>query len=380
MRVLHWFPNYFHGGGVANAVTGLARALADEGAEVAIAGVAHDGVPLYGEPSRHPGVELLRWRAGGGGQLAGLSFRRPTTRARAELQAWGPDVVHVHAEFAPDNLWATRLFRCPLVLGFHGALHPEVFRKGRSRAKRAYVAMARRMLYPRVSRFTALCPAEARHIREVLPGRPVDVIPLGARPAGRAPEARPAARGARIVFVGRLDVYTKGLDLLVAAFGRAKERVGDAIESLTLVGPDWRAGRAALQEQIVALGLADAVRLAGPAPGSAVGEVLAEADAYAQLSRHDAFPLSVVDALVTGMPVLLSSSIGTTSYAEVRDVPHVTVTPPEVGKAAAGLEALVDAVKVPLAERVAASKGIRELFCWRRIASAQLDAYQAARG
>ena len=61
MRVLHWFPNYFHGGGVSNAVTGLAHAQADRGSVVAIAGIADHTQPLYGEQPTHPQVELLRW-------------------------------------------------------------------------------------------------------------------------------------------------------------------------------------------------------------------------------------------------------------------------------------------------------------------------------
>lgn len=385
MRVLHWFPNYFHGGGVANAVTGLAHAQADQGEDVAVAGVLDDTPPLYGDQPTHPQVELLRWRPAASVRAAGLALRPPSTSARAMLRAWSPDVVHVHAEFAPDNLWAGFLFDAPIVLSFHGALHPEVFRKGKTAPKRLYVGLARRTLYRRVARFIALCPAESDHINRVLPGRAVDTIPLGPgrsvvdaqrglRPPGGPARAR---RGIRVVFVGRLDVYTKGLDLLVTAFGTAKQRVGDRLESLTLVGPDWRGGRHALEAQVEAAGLGGVVKLAGGVSAAEACRFLQESDLYAQLSRHDAFPLSVVDALVLGLPAVLSSSIGTTSYPEVARLPDVRITTPESGAAADALEELT--VGFDALERVRAdsASAVGELFSWPRIAEAHARAYRA---
>src|SRR5881275_2068058 len=110
MRVLHWFPNYFHGGGVANAVTGLAHAQANLGAEVAVAGARDDRRPMYGEPPQHAHVERLHWRPSADIGVAGLTARPPSREALAMLRAWRPDVVHAHAEFAPDNIWTRFIF------------------------------------------------------------------------------------------------------------------------------------------------------------------------------------------------------------------------------------------------------------------------------
>ncbi len=387
MRVLHWFPNYFHGGGVSNAVTGLAHAQADQGDEVAIAGVLDRKLPLYGEQPKHPGVELLRWRPAASLRVAGLTLRPPSRSAKATLRAWNPDVVHIHAEFAPDNLWAATLFDCPIVLSFHGALHPEVFRKGKTLPKQLYVRVARWALYGRVARFIALCPAEAAHIQQILGGRAVDTIPLGPGHNLQAGRERPASRavfgpdrGVRVVYIGRLDVYTKGLDLLVEAFGAARHRVGERLESLTLVGPDWHGGRNALEAQVVAAGLTAVVTLTGGVSTSEACRFLEEADIYVQLSRHDAFPLSVVDALVLGVPAVLSSSVGTTSYPEVALSPRVRITAPQSGAAAAALEELVVGFD-KLAGAVPGSPSALEvLFSWPRIAQAHLGAYRAAPG
>ena len=65
MRILHWYPNFLGGGGVANAVLGLAIARAERGAEVAIASAEAEGEPLYQAMDERLGkVRLFRWRSG----------------------------------------------------------------------------------------------------------------------------------------------------------------------------------------------------------------------------------------------------------------------------------------------------------------------------
>src|SRR5437588_12213734 len=81
MRVLHWFPNYFFGGGVANAVTGLTRAQADEGAEVALAGLdTANAEAAYGAMPIHPGVRLFRWTFSRQVNAGGLRLHWPQRR------------------------------------------------------------------------------------------------------------------------------------------------------------------------------------------------------------------------------------------------------------------------------------------------------------
>jgi glycosyltransferase involved in cell wall biosynthesis len=386
MRVLHWFPNYFHGGGVANAITGLATAQAERGDAVAIAGVRDDVEPMYGEQEQHAAVTLLAWQPAVTMRVGTLTVRPPAPAARRMLRDWKPDVVHVHAEFAPDNFWATSVFRCPILLSFHGALHPEVFAKGRAAQKHLYLAAAQRTLYRRVARFVALCPAEAADIERVLPERAVDTIPLGpgrhvacmAAHGGPNEPGTARARGIAIVSVGRLDVYTKGLDLLVAAFAKAKAELGGALGHLTFVGPDWLDGRRALEDQVRRAGLCASVSFAGGVAVADVARYLADADMYVQLSRHDAFPLSVVDALACGMPSVLSSAIGTTSYPEVAAMPSVRITEPDVDAAASALTQLVAEYRNGAFTRADAAADARRLFAWDRIADAHDAAYRAA--
>ena len=380
MRVLHWFPNYRRGGGVANAVTGLARAQIEEGIDVGIAAVDEQVTPLYGSQDVPEGVKLLTWEPAWSREIGRILIRKPSSQSFADLRSWRPDVVHVHAEFSPDNLWTTRIFGCPLVLSFHGALHPEVFRKSKRVAKQAYVQVARQLLYQKVTCFHALSPAEAAHIEAVIPGRPTVVAPLGpAYDGGRTGKrggCRKHGRGIDVLFVGRLDRYTKGLDLLVAAFAQAKEAAGDDIGSLVLVGPDWRGGRAEIERQVTDLGLEDSVLLPGAVPGKDVNRFIASSGLYVQLSRHDAFPLSVVDALVAGLPAVISSAVGTTSYREISSLSHVRVVSPNVEDAAVAMAGLATRYDEVLQHAHKAQERVHEFFSWRRIARTLVNAYR----
>jgi glycosyltransferase involved in cell wall biosynthesis len=383
MRVLHWYANFFGGGGVANAVLGLARHQAALGAEVAIGAAAPDGPPLYEPLAADKGVKIIEWRPVWMFRRGGITWRWMSRGGAARLRAFHPDVVHIHGELVPDNVRVPRLFACPLVISPHGTFHPAVFVKSRSVAKRLYIEIARRLLYRRAAAFHALSPFEAAHIVRVFPGGNVYCVPQGPGTAALQGGGR-AAHGAddpvdmgttRFLFVGRLDVYTKGLDLLLDAFAAARRRNPARRLSLRMVGPEWRGSLAWLRHRAGELEIADGLRFSGALPSSAVAQALRQCDVYIQLSRHDSFPLSVVEALLAGKPAVLSSAVGPVAYPEVGELPHVRVVPPDAAAAAA---AMIEAVeRLPDLNAAAAEHlgEVREFFSWDRAARRQLEMY-----
>jgi glycosyltransferase involved in cell wall biosynthesis len=59
-----------------------------------------------------------------------------------------------------------------------------------------------------------------------------------------------------LMYLGRLDPEVKGLDLLLRAWSQTQ---GHREMALLIVGPDWRGGRARLQNLARRLGVADSV-------------------------------------------------------------------------------------------------------------------------
>jgi glycosyltransferase involved in cell wall biosynthesis len=381
MRVLHWYPNFLSGGGVANAVLGLAEAQARLGAEVAIGAAKPESIALYQPMEPSEKVRLICWRARWVGSLGGFRLRVLSGEAVQQFRSFRPKVVHVHGEFNPDNLWAARVFDAPLVLSPHGAFHPLVLARRRW-LKEPYLALARRALYSHVNAIHAVSPAEARHTVSLLGNRAaIYCAPQGPNvnviPAVDAVSARTGGDGFfRFVFVGRLDVYTKGLDILLAAFARVVHAGLGAEMELLLVGPDWKGGLERLRRQAAELGCKQHVRFTGAVPGFKVREALVAGDAYVHLSRHEGFPLSVVEALLLGKPAVLSSEVGTVSYPEVASLPHVRVVPPRPEAAATAMVELVrmcDALRERARDYLA---GLRWFFSWERVAQVHLERYE----
>lgn len=379
MRVLHWYPNFLGGGAVASAVYGLALSQSRLGAVVAIATASSSSPPLYGPLAHDSGITIIEWRPRGTVHLHGSVLRFLPPQTARHLRTFRPDVVHVHGELNADNLWVSHIFDGPVVLSPHGGFHPVVFSKGRRLTKYAYFRLARWLLYRNVHAFHALSPAEAEHLRVLLPDAFVYCVPQGSNLCvPHAAQILPRSQHhVRFVFVGRLDVFTKGLDLLLKAFAALARWDAKNRASLTLVGPEWRGSRQELEKLIKELGITDRVQFTGALPGEQVALALAHADIYVQLSRHDGFPLSLVEALLARKPSIVSQAVGTVSYPEIARLPHVRIVAPAVEEAAlamADFSRCVDELRL-LAERFHAD--VREFFSWERIAKAQLCMYES---
>lgn len=125
----------------------------------------------------------------------------------------------------------------------------------------------------------------------------------------------------RWLYVGRLLEH-KGVRRLLEAFAVAA--LDDPGLELTLLGGgrlrDELAARAA------ALGLADRVHLPGPVPHEDVVRHLHEHDLLVHLSQYETFGMTVVEAVASGMPVLVSRCGGPQeTLAGIEDVAGTTV-------------------------------------------------------
>jgi glycosyltransferase involved in cell wall biosynthesis len=160
-----------------------------------------------------------------------------------------------------------------------------------------------------------LCLGEmtARLLRQVLPEarhRDLFTFPNFIR-AERVQELSgldPALDGARILFVGNgpegFRVFYKGLDLLLKSYAVARARVPDLECS---VAGDWRADVARRLEQEVGLS-PGGVQWLGPI--ERLGPTFTAHSLYVHCGRGDAWPNTVMEAMVSGVPALVSDMTG----------------------------------------------------------------------
>ena len=145
-------------------------------------------------------------------------------------------------------------------------------------------------------RLIAVSEDMAEAVRTRNPTATVSVIPGGLPVEAFEDWARP--RG-DILYLGRLEIYQKGLDLLLEAFAK----IADVIPQRLVIagdGPD----RHAVEAMASALGLRDRVRFVGWIPPDGRFEWLAGADFIAMPSRYESFGLVAAEALAVETPVV----------------------------------------------------------------------------
>jgi glycosyltransferase involved in cell wall biosynthesis len=139
-----------------------------------------------------------------------------------------------------------------------------------------------------------------------------------------------------LIFLGRMDVWVKGLDLLVQAFSCLPP---DRFR-LLMVGPDWQEGRAKLEHLAERFGCRNRIRFLGPIYGDKKWSLLRMADIFVSPSRWEAFSIAQAEAMSVGLPVVTSTKVNPAT--DLREADAALLSPPAVEpltKAIATLEA-----------------------------------------
>lgn len=114
----------------------------------------------------------------------------------------------------------------------------------------------------------------------------------------------------KFIYIGRLDIYHKGLDLLIKAVGIAKEFMRKQNVSLDIYGPDIYGRFEALQSLVLEENVSDIISLHHEITGIEKESTLLNADIFIQTSRFEGMPLGILEALSYGLPCLITE--GTT--------------------------------------------------------------------
>jgi glycosyltransferase involved in cell wall biosynthesis len=220
-------------------------------------------------------------------------------RFAAQLARERDIVVHLHAT-ARRSFWRDALFmgpaiaaRCTLVLHLHGAgferLHEAAGPLGRS-AIRFFFEHAACILVP--------CESLRVWIASVARSAQVICLPNPVAPGAAAQEA---ARPNLVLFLGRLEPQ-KGLFDLLEALSALRPAVPDV--RLVCAGEGDRLAVARYAEH---LGIADAVKFTGWVGPSGKRALLESAAVFALPSYDETLPMSLLEAMSAGVPVVVSS-------------------------------------------------------------------------
>ena len=109
------------------------------------------------------------------------------------------------------------------------------------------------------------------------------------------------------LFVGRLH-KEKRPQLMVAAFSQVARQ--DPHAHLLIVGPDQDGSGKQIRDTVMQAGLAERVHFFGLLEEQELLQAYADADLLVLLSYRENFGMAVVEAMASGLPVLLSAEVG----------------------------------------------------------------------
>jgi len=378
LHILHVSPYYapaFAYGGVVSAVTGLATAQAECGHRVTV--LTTDALT---RSQRNPvpretiaGVEVIRCRNVSSLLRArlNLSFPRGFRAVFAEL-ARRADVVHVHELRTVENVLIDHAR--PIILSAHGTLSYET---GRGAFKRAWDAVFGRAVLRKFDHIAALTANEADQARTLwatlglaaqFPG--ASIIPNGV-PADFSVEGVGTLRvryalgdGPVVLFLGRLH-ERKGLQFLIPAFAQVTADPELSSARLLVVGPDE--GMLAQAQTLTAeAGIAGRVTFTGLLRDADQRAALATADIFALPAIGEGLPMSTLEAMAAGIPLILTPGCNLPDV-EKRDAG--LLVPREVGPLADALRVLL---RDPGRRKTMGENGrawVQESFTWQVIAA-----------
>jgi glycosyltransferase involved in cell wall biosynthesis len=301
------------------------------------------------------------------GRLTGFLTGLPKpTKEALRARSTQVDLVHFHSVFIAENARMRSLLRIPYIISPRGGYNRSVLH-GRNRvAKKIWLALHERRYISSARALHAVSAGEATELEELVPSERVFCIPNG---IDQHILDRPIQNlvGKTLLFLGRLAVQHKGIDLLLEGYSAFLKESGDKSSDLIIAGPDFRGDKQRIEEQIHALGLQNRVSLPGGVFGDNKWKLLDRAYAFVLTSRWEGMPFALLEALAAGRPALVTPETNMGVVVN-RYNAGIQVTG-DAGDIAAGIKSLLN---LPRNEHIRMQHQARRLigdqFTWQRIA------------
>jgi glycosyltransferase involved in cell wall biosynthesis len=293
------------------------------------------------------------------------------------------DVVHAVSLFNFPILacaLACRLRSVPLVLNPQGMLEPWALSHNRWKKWLYYLLIEKPNVLAVTSAIHALTVNEARNIATLGLRRPTFVVPNGVdvdfdegdANAEKFFAAFPAARGKRLIlFLHRIDPK-KGLDLLAKSFATVHKQYPDT--HLIVAGPDLYRFWPIAHGFFTSRQSDAAVTYTGMLNGRMKRAAFAAASIFVAPSYSEGFSMSVLEAMATGLPCVLTTGCNFPEAAAAGAAVEIPID------SAALAEALIKLINNPSEAQLIGQRArrfIREGYTWHNVARKIASAYDA---
>lgn len=295
------------------------------------------------------------------------------------------DIIHIHGLYRfPMTYagWLARKMYVPYIISPHGSLDPFLYKQSRYNLflKRVYEKIfdIPNLNHAAAVHYTTQDEAERTNFLD-LKAR-CEIVPIGiywetykSLPEQGLFRARSGLGGETplVLFLGRIN-FKKGLDLLVPAFTSVLQQIPEA--RLALVGPDNEGYGSKVKRWCEEQGIREKVVFVGHLGAEEVIEAYVDADVFVLPSYTENFGLTVVEAMASGCPVVLSDQVNI--WREVQHAGAGLVTGLDADEIAKAVCNLLTHTQEAMAMGARGREVVEMRFTWDRIVDKYTKVYQ----
>ncbi len=180
--------------------------------------------------------------------------------------------------------------------------------------------------------------------------------------------------GVKINYIGRLEMYTKGLDIMAEAVAMKADFLRKNNCKINIYGPDILGRGKALRNLIGKLNIQDVLILNDAISGEEKERIILATDIFFQTSRTEALTLGILEAMGYGVPCLVTWGTTQGELVEKYDAGWVAEN---------NAESIADKLQLAIEERtlwerksLSARKSVVDNYDWAIVVKNTLKEYQ----
>ena len=351
--------------GVNKVVYQMATRQANAEKKIAVWGITKDLTHNYGERN----FKTLLFQAHKN------PFKIDTELKKALIQNKKEIVVHLHGGWVPIYASLARFLsknNIPFVHTPHGAYNTIAMQRS-GITKKLYFLLFEKFLLKKVNRIHSLGESEVVGLNQLFPNSKSFLLPYGYEVPNSLTVKKVPSEKFIVGFVGRLDIYTKGLDLLIDAFTQFSSKMEQT--ELWIVGDSKE--RKELERLIEKKQIQKKVILWGSKFGIEKEEIISQMSIFTHPSRNEGIPTAVIEASVLGIPSVVTQATNIAGFIKQYNA-GVAIQDENVSELVNGFESLNRIWKTEEMNVISenAKKMVKEVFDWNNIVNKLDELYQ----
>ena len=293
--------------GVNKVVFQLATKQAESGRKVTVWGITKE--PIKNFPDRNFETVLF--------PLGSHAFAIDKSLKAAIIAHADKAVFHIHGSWV-STFWAVartlKKYKARYIVTPHGGYNTIAMQKN-AWVKKIFFQLFESKVLQSAYKIHCIGQSETTGLASIFANNKSTLLPYGFETQNPALQLSNDGGKFIIGFVGRLDIYTKGLDMLINSFAAFAKEVPQT--ELWILGDSDE--RATLESLIVNQGLFDKIILFGSKFGQEKDQIMAKMHVFVHPSRNEGLPASVLEAASMGLPCIVSRATNVAETIESFD-------------------------------------------------------------